>query len=591
MKRAWLKLDCAIVAVITALAFAAASRYGLAYCDDILYISSQPMVMGGLGADAVKFAFTDVSQAIWMPLAYLSYMLDVSVGWGYGGMHVQNILWHAAGAVLLYLLLVRPFESRAAAILGALVWSVHPLRVESVVWLAGRKDVISTFFLFAAVYSWVCAGRRDYGRIALALVLVSIGAMAKPSVMVFPAFALAIDYGITGVRKEKEAYWLAIGLAVVVAVEAQVFQTAGHATGYSALIPLWYRVLNALASLTVYVGNFVWPDKLALQCMIRYPDMPRFSVTGAVVLLAALLWVVKAAVPRCMSYMRTRDAEALFAGGRAENTALAGLAIFFASLVPFLGVSGFGYHAFADRFTILPAAGLSVVIASVLSSCAWRKAALVATAVALSALFLRTLDQTRIWSDNVRLMENTLEVDRDNNIDTHRALAVHYWQTDHDMEKVYHHMKKCWDYAWSDEVRDGIGISVCLFVEACFDTGHREEGEKMYQWLKEWSWRRWNARTAEFLMAQAVFDLNQDTPLAVKYAEDTLKEIKSLEPDSYIAHEIAYRIALKKNDPVAIRAALEECAGEPSDTGCSCTVWASRLLREMDGRTDTSTDE
>ena len=576
------QVDGAAVAVVTAIAFAAACSFGLGFCDDTLYISEEPMVTGGLSLDALRFAFSDVSQAIWMPLAYLSYMLDFSVGWGYGGMHAHSILWHVADAVLLYVILLRLFGSRLAAVLGALVWSVHPLRVESVVWLASRKDVVSTFFFLLALYAWIRAGRHGYGWICLSLAMVAAGAMAKPSVMVFPVFALAIDYGITGVRKEKQTYWAAIGLAAVIAAEAQIFQVNGHATGYSALIPLWYRLLNALAALTVYLGNFICPDKLAPQCMIRFPNMPRFSAIGSVALAATLLWGVKVVVPRCREYWRSHDPESLFCGGRVENAALAGAAIFFASLVPFLGISGFGFQAFADRFTLLPTIGFSLVLASILSSRTRLKwAAVAAVSVFAVAIFLRTRDQTSLWSDNISLMEHTLEVDRDNNVDIHRGLAVQHWKGDHDMEKVYRHMRKCWDYCWCDQVRDGMGISVCLLVEACYDTGRHEEGEEFYQWLKGWTWRRNKARTAEFLMAQAMFDLNLKTPLAVEYAEKTLDEIKALAPGSYIAHDIAYRIALRKGDRAAIKAALEECAGEPIDASCSCSAWASRLLRDF----------
>lgn len=575
-------VNYAIVAVVTAAAFAAACSFGLGFCDDTLYISEEPMVTGGLSLDAIKFAFTEVSQAIWMPLVYLSYMFDFSVGWGYGGMHAHSILWHVADAVLLYVILLRLFGSRLAAVLGALVWSIHPLRVESVVWLASRKDVISTFFFLLALYAWIRADRHGYGWLCLSFALTAIGAMAKPSVMVFPVFVLAIDYGITGVRKERQTYWFAIGLAAVIAVEAQILQVSGNATGYSALIPLWYRLLNALAALTVYLGNFIYPDRLAPQCMIRFPDMPRFSAIGIIALASMVLWVVKAMLPRCREYMQSHDLESLLGGKRAENAALAGMAIFFGSLVPFLGISGFGYHAFADRFTLLPTIGLSLILASVLSSRARLKwVAGVAVSVFAAAIFVRTMDQTSLWSDNIRLMEHTLEVDRDNNIDIHRGLAVQHWKSDHDMEKVYQHMKKCWDYCWCDQVRDGMGISVCLLVEACYDTGRQEEGEEFYQWLKGWTWRRNNARTAEFLMAQAMFDLNLKTPMAVEYAEKTLEEIKALAPDSYIAHDIAYRIALKKGDRAAIKAALEECAGEPIDASCGCSAWASRLLRDF----------
>lgn len=571
-----------LVAVITVLAFAAAFSFGITQCDDYYYVAYRPEVMGGLSLSGFRFAFQDIAQSIWMPLAYMSYMLDYSLGWGYGGMHIQSILWHAAGAIVLFFILDRLFASKVPAFLAALIWAVHPLRVESVVWIASRKDVISTFFLLAALLSWLRAKRGDLCWLCASFVLVVVGAMAKPSIMIFPVFALALDFLVTKERKSSRVYCVFAALSIAIAMEASMFQRAGGASSLSDMIPLWYRVLNALASITIYIGNTFWPDALAMQCMIRYPDLPRFSVLGIVVLLPLLGWLGYVAVVRGKAYLADRDYEHLFNGDETDNAVLAGIGIFFVCLGPFLGIAGFGIHAFADRFTILPAIGLSLALAALLKKFPLRGCSAALIAVVIAALALQTRHQTGYWGDEEKLMLHTLEIDRDKNPDTHRGLGVHYWEVEHDMEKVYAHLKKAHDYCWDDQVREMMSQSTHLLIEACYATGREQEAEDYYYWFRKVDFKR-NGETGsiELLMADALWTLHSKASDRIEKAQKILEKIEENNPDIYIASNLAYLIAKESQDSDKIHEALVRCA-KTKDCGSGCTCqWATRLLNTL----------
>lgn len=542
--------------VVTAAVFAAARSFGLCEVDDLLYINA---------VEGPVRAFSDVTQSIWMPLTYLTYMLDLALGWGYGGMHVQSILWHAASAVMLYLLLRKLFGNGTVAVLAALVWSLHPLRVESVVWIASRKDVVSAFFLISALYAWVRGGRNG---LVAAFALVVVGAMAKPSVMVFAPFAFGIDWFVTGERKDRNVYVGAFALAGLIAVEASWAQGQGaDATAIPSLIPLWFKLLNALASVTVYLGNFIWPDGLGIQFMIRYPDLPRFSIPGAAVLLAVSGWFASVFLRR-------------FRVGRTEGAAFAGVAFFFVALVPFLGVAGFGYHAFADRFTILPALGISLALAALMARFPLHGATAAVCCAAVAALGWRCADQTAYWSDNVKLLEHTLEVDRDRNVGIHRALGILHWKDDHDMAKVREHLKKALEYSWCDKIRDQIGYSCHFLVEADYDLGLKDEAEETYYWMRKWNHRVvGNRLMPEFTMAETLYELNTGRPADEESAARTISELVLLAPDDYITLNLRYRQALHRGDEAGALKVLQDAMAVPDPKGISLVRrWMGRKI-------------
>lgn len=562
----------------TAACFIAAIRFGLCPCDDAFYVLGRPEVTGGLSLDGIRYAFASIELCIWMPLTFLSYMFDHSVGWGTGGMHLQGILWHAADAALLYWLLLRLFRNRAVAFLSALIWAVHPLRVESVVWIASRKDVISTFFFLAALLAWE---RGSLGALAVSQLLLVLGAMAKPSVLVFPVFALAMDFLVTGRRKPAIVYWASAGLAAVIALEAQTAQTAGGAVAYSALIPLWYRVLNALAAVTVYLGNFVWPDGLAMQCMIRYPDPPRFSVLGAVVLTLVLSGLLAALLPRARRARARGDWDELLRGSAVVNAVGGGLLLFFAALVPFLGISGFGIHAFADRFTLLPCVGLAFVCAA--AGVVRPRIGIPVLGAASLLLAARCVHQVGWWRDDETLLLHTLEIDREENVDTQRVLGVYYWNEKHDMERSYAHLSKAMEHAWCDSLRDMLGVSCHFLVEAAYATGRKAEAEDWYYWMGKWDRRQpGNGRSPEYLMADALWNLNSRPVGGLEEAERILAELRQRDPDSYITRNVAYLVARGRGNPDGIREALERC---PRPPGIQCSnAWATKALDDFEGK-------
>lgn len=143
--------------LITVAVFHAATGYGLINCDDYDYLLNHPEVTGGLTLGGIRWAFANMQEAIWMPLTWISYMTDYSLGLGYGGMHAVSILIHGLNTILLLLFLSRLFPKHNSLLILAatLIWAIHPLRVESVVWLASRKDVLSTFFFLLALLAWI----------------------------------------------------------------------------------------------------------------------------------------------------------------------------------------------------------------------------------------------------------------------------------------------------------------------------------------------------------------------------------------------------------------------------------------------------
>lgn len=546
---------CALaVAAVTFAAFAVACTYGIAFCDDMAYFVGN-IYSRGLTLEGVRTALIDGSESIWMPFARLTYMLDHSLGWGFGGMHVQSILWHAANAALFYALLRRLFGRRSAAVVGALFWAVHPLRVESVVWLASRKDVVSAFFLLLGLHAWLNIGSRNWKWLSLSFLCFLLGATAKPSVMVFPVFVLALDFLVTGRRKSVGVYAAAVFLSVDLALFAGQLQAHGSSADTEG-IPLWYRAVNALASTTVYLGNTVWPDALAPQCMIRHPDWPRFSPLGSALLVLILCWLFRTVRPRLVACWRSRDPRVLVDGRAVDNVLLASFAIFFGSLVPFLGIVGFGWHAFADRFTILPALGLSMAVACLLSRAGGRTA-LAVSGIAVAALAVRTHFQTRYWRDDGVLLRHTLEVDRDENAEIQSTLGAVCWDGQ-DMEEAYCHYRKCYDcYArvgWSPGPR-----TEARFIDACYETGRDAEADERFRDLREYVREAFgeDKKPLSFRFAELLWTLHSDRPDALKVAEKLLSDAEKTHPDSFLVPYMEFKIARRQDDRPRMIGALK----------------------------------
>ncbi len=521
-----------VVFAASVLPFLAAVRYGIVNLDDYLYVTEYDAVVGGLTWGGVAWAFRAMEQAMWAPLMWMSYMLDYTVskamGWDvFHVIHAGSIAVHGINAVLLWRLLVRiaeecggraecspssggdkGFSMCVAAALASLLWAVHPLRVESVVAVMGRKDVLSMFWFLLALHAWVRwrvnVARQGWGLYALSIALWCVGFMCKPSVMVFPAVALAVDLfllrKVRGGVRSLLPYVFPCVVAVGMAVLAAWFQSVGGASG-AVDTPLWWRVVNAAAAIGVYAKNTVWPLELAAQCELRYPGMPRMWMFGcAVTGLAAWLTMRK--------YNELR-ARRFAAPERAEPWA-AGLMWYGAAIVPFLGISQFGYHAFADRFTYIPSLGLSVALAAALtlSRGNWRRAMACACLALAIALGLTSWWQTGFWKDDKSLWTRTLEVDGDRNLIAHTSLGIYHFEYGHDLDEVIRH----YAIVMSNDTQY-VAKNAYLYMFALCEKDRMDEAKVLLDWYARWSQLQNDAMNAREGISATTGGFHADIPL------------------------------------------------------------------------------
>ncbi len=382
--------------------------------DDADYVTSNPVVRRGLSGDGIVWAFTNSHAANWHPLTWLSHMADCAAyGLDPRGHHLTSLLLHAANAVLLLLLLEGLTGHAWRSAFVAALFAVHPLHVESVAWVAERKDVLSTFFGLLAALSYVAwtrrGGRRRYG---LVVALYALALLAKPMLVTLPLVLLLLDTWPLGrLRTTEGAPRFARDLAARAREKAPLFalaavscvvtfkvQLAAGAVMYLEALPLSARAANALVAYLRYVGLAVWPTGLAV--LYPYPDagIPAWQWMGS---LATLVAAAHLAV-------RFR--------GRFPYLPV-GLFWYLGTLVPVIGLVQVGLQAIANRYTYLPLVGPFVILAWGACDLAERLPArsrawlLGVPAVCLVlALGAAARAEAGYWKDSVVLFERTLAV-------------------------------------------------------------------------------------------------------------------------------------------------------------------------------------
>ena len=398
---------------ITVVAYAQVWRFDFVSFDDQVYVTGNPMVRAGLTWAGIVSAFTGTYAANWHPVTWLSHMLDVELfGLNSGPHHVVNLLLHAANTLLVWLVLRRMTGSVYRSALVAALFGVHPLHVESVAWVAERKDVLST--CFALLTFWYYAGyvqRKTTWRYAAALVCFALGLMAKPMLVTLPMLLLLLDFwplrrmaGLTNPAEgDAPTPWRRIlwdkapffALSALTSVATVIAQQRGGAMATLDVIPLGVRAANALIGYAMYLWTTVWPVRLAAL----YPHEPSPSMTmaiaGGVVLIGITITIVRTA--RTQPYLAV------------------GWFWFVGTLVPVSGVMQVGFQARADRFTYLPHIGLFVAIVWGLAALAsrWqvpRRAVAVAALTVVVVLAGTTRIQAGYWRDGVTLWERAVAV-------------------------------------------------------------------------------------------------------------------------------------------------------------------------------------
>ena len=397
----------ALLAIILA-AFWPAGSYGFISLDDPLYVESNRHVREGLSGESVRWAFTTFHAAYWHPLTWLSLMLDAQLfGPEPQVFHRVNIVLHAISAILLFLALSRATGSVWKSAFAAALFAVHPLRVESVVWITERKDVLGTLFWMLTTLAYVRYARGpSAGRYAAVIVAFALGLMAKPMLVTLPLVLLLLDYWPLD-RIRRQTAWRCVAeklplLALAAGSSALTWIAVRQGGSAQSLdyIPLVERSANALLSYVAYIGKLFWPVDLALFYPHPLERGVGWQALGAAILLAAVT----------LAAIRLRGSWPWLA---------VGWFWYLGTLVPVIGLLQVSTQAMADRFTYIPHVGL--IILTVWGLChlarGIRRRELVLGAVgciALVSLIVRTQGQTRHWRDSESLYNHTLAVTEEN---------------------------------------------------------------------------------------------------------------------------------------------------------------------------------
>jgi Flp pilus assembly protein TadD len=388
--------------------------------DDAAYVVENRHVTAGLTVPAVVWAFRSDHASNWHPLTWLSHMLDCQMyGLNAGGHHLSNLLLHAASAMVLFLVLWRMTGDLWPGALVAALFAIHPLHVESVAWVAERKDVLSGLFFMLTLAAYVGYARHalSYARYLTVVVLFALGLMAKPVLVTLPFVLLLLDYWPLGRMRSPGMGPFPWRLVVekipllaltIVSCVATCFAQS-HAVVCLGAISVSSRIVNALISYVAYLGQFFYPVGLAAFYPHPGSHLPAWQVVGAFLLLAGVT----------VGVVQWR---------RPYPYLLVGWFWYLGMLVPMIGLVQVGEHARADRYTYLPQIGLCIALSwgAAQAVAAWRRHGglfRAATVLAVSGMMVCAWQQTSYWSDSETLWTHTIACTAHNNV-AHCSLGV-----------------------------------------------------------------------------------------------------------------------------------------------------------------------
>jgi tetratricopeptide (TPR) repeat protein len=446
---------CLALAAVTFAAFAGVARCSFIALDDWLYVVDNPSVNHGFSWSSIQWALTAVYAAYWIPVTWLSHILDCQLyGINPTGHHLTSLIFHVANTVLLFLLLERLTSRPWPSGFVALLFGIHPMHVESVAWIAERKDVLSAFFFLLTLFAYtryvelapaknnspssILHPRLRWMHYALSLVLFALGLMSKPMIVTLPFVLLLLDFwplrrfemprtGTLGTSdsgelnraRSRDAATQELGplqrfnkqMLRRIIVEKLPFFILSAVFSYTTVLSA--RIIGAVKSATEfsladrlghipvsfawYVGKFFWPADLSVLYLWH-----KGSTSDLEIVLASLLLLGFSAFALCRA--------------RANPYLIVGWLWFLGMLVPVIGAVQAGDQAYADRFTYLPYIGLFIIIAwgipELLAKMPSRNAILCAGVVIIGlACFWRTVEEVRYWKTGITLLDRAVALD------------------------------------------------------------------------------------------------------------------------------------------------------------------------------------
>ncbi|QTN32471.1 tetratricopeptide repeat protein [Akkermansiaceae bacterium] len=413
-----------LVSIVLA-SFAASVKFGFINYDDPHYITENPHVNSGLSPANLKWALTNTGDTnLWSPLTFASHQLDVALfGLRPGWHHAVNVLWHALAAALFFLTVRKLTNSTFWAFFVALIWAIHPEKVQSVAWLSERKDVLSGAMFFASTLAFACWRLRPAKSPALyagSLACFAMALLAKPSVVPLPLVLYLLLYLDTKriLASAREAalpllpFFAASAAAAGIAI---YFQSQGGLGGIGGGSTLAGKAMNMVVGYAFYLERFFWPSPAQLWFTPPSSMVP-FAISAAALCILAPL---------------------LFWLGRKEKLIIGGAAIYTVLWLPVSGLVSVSHYFVADRYSYLPQIGLVFMLVGFVrlitrSAASVAPAGIVLGAFSAYLLFLQQ-QQLPLWKDSETLFSHEMAINPDSLL-----APIHYAEvfTESDPEKA-----------------------------------------------------------------------------------------------------------------------------------------------------------
>ncbi len=541
------------LAAVTLALYWPVQNFAFVAYDDTAYVTENRIVQEGLSADGVRWAFSSFEAANWHPLAWLSHMLDADLyALNAGGHHWTSVLIHAMGALMLLVALVSMTGSVWASFLTAMLFAVHPLHVESVAWVAERKDVLSGLFWFLCLAAYAFYVKKPTARRYLAVLFaLALGLLSKPMAVTLPFVLLLLDYwplrrfegaatvfdGLFRAATSGEATAsfgrLAVEKAPLMAlVIASCILTLAAQGGGGAVIaleqiPLDARIANAIVAYVEYLGKTVWPAGLAMF----YPHVgmpPAWKIAASVLVLAAL------------TGLAVRSA-------RRYPYVPVGWFWYLGTLVPVIGIVQVGSQSMADRYTYIPLVGIFVALSWSLRDIAgkgpaFRGGVIASTAAGLLGFLVASHAQVGTWMDSKTLFTHALEVVEANPV-VHNNLGVIYLN-EGDCNRAVAHFHRAL------EVRPRYADALYNLGLCAFKAGNRQEAARYFdEALKE---APQSERAHVYL---GFIQLENRQPAS---ASDHFRQALRIRPDQEAAHHHLAIALMQQADYIAAERHLRE---------------------------------
>ena len=405
---------CVILVVVTLFAYRGVRNNGFLTYDDYDYVLQNHPVQQGLNMESIRWAFTTYHSSNWHPLTWISHIIDWDLyGKNPSGHHLTNVYLHAANAVLLFLLLIYMTGYLCRSAIVAFLFALHPAHVESVAWVAERKDVLCAFFYLATLlaYAWYVR-QPSWKRFAWVVFGFACALLSKPMAVTLPFVVLLLDYWplrritfaaesranwLSTVLKLCAEKWLLFIMAAISSVITVFAQRAGGTVAALQTLPLPDRLANAAISYCRYVRLAFWPDPLIVY---YYYDLNSILISTAVLSFLALILVTYA----CWHYRDQRP------------YCLAGWLWFLGTLLPVIGIVQVGGQSMAERYSYLPFVGLFIAVVwlvgdAVVKHPKFKLAAQLAAVAIIAACAVKTDAQVLLWKNMATLFSHVLDVD------------------------------------------------------------------------------------------------------------------------------------------------------------------------------------